>query len=202
MKRLGLVLIVLALIASAVLGHVLMTRAPGSPLTVGVLLGPMVGLTALWLWSARQRLLAVALVLGLALLIRAVGQGKVQTEAIYVAQHAGIHLALGAWFASTLRTTPLIVQVARRVHDLTPDMHAYATQVTRAWVIYFVVMATVSVALYALAPFAAWSFFANVVTPVALVVMFVGEHLLRYRLHPEFERVTLRAAVDAWRRGG
>ena len=54
-------------------------------------------------------------------------------------------------------------------------------------------MAALSLALYALAPFAAWAAFANLVTPLAMVLMFVGEYLLRYRLHPEFERATLRA---------
>jgi len=34
------------------------------------------------------------------------------------------------------------------------------------------------------------------VTPLALVLMFVGEFLLRYRLHPEFERATLAAAMN------
>ena len=103
--------------------------------------------------------------------------------------------------ASTLRTTPLIVQVARRVHALTPAMHAYATNVTRAWAIYFVVMAVVSVALYLLAPFSVWAVFGNVVTPLSVVVMFVAEYWLRYQLHPEFERVTMRVAVNAWRNG-
>jgi hypothetical protein len=33
-----------------------------------------------------------------------------------------------------------------------------------------------------------------------MVVLFVGEYLLRYRLHPEFERATLSAAVRAYSR--
>ena len=94
---------------------------------------------------------------------------------------------------------PLIVRVARRVHSLTPPMAAYATNVTRAWVIYFVAMAVVSVALYLLAPFAAWNVFATVLTPLSLVAMFVGEYKLRYALHPDFERVKMRDAIRAWR---
>ena len=40
--------------------------------------------------------------------------------------------------------------------------------------------------------------FANLLTPLAMLVMFVGEYLLRYRLHPEFERATLAQAVRAY----
>jgi uncharacterized membrane protein len=43
-----------------------------------------------------------------------------------------------------------------------------------------------------------WATFANLLTPVAILVMFVGEYVLRYRLHPEFERATLAQAVRAY----
>jgi len=36
------------------------------------------------------------------------------------------------------------------------------------------------------------------VTPLAIVALFIGEYLLRYRLHPEFERATLAQAVRAY----
>ena len=35
-------------------------------------------------------------------------------------------------------------------------------------------------------------------TPLAMVLLFVGEFLLRYRLHPEFERATLADAMNAY----
>jgi len=52
------------------------------------------------------------------------------------------------------------------------------------------------VILYAWAPFAAWSVFANLATPLGAGAMFVAEYLVRYRLHPEFERVDF---ATAWR---
>ena len=61
-------------------------------------------------------------------------------------------------------------------------------------------MAAMSLGLFAFAPFAAWALFANLLTPVAMVLMFVGEFLLRYRLHPEFERATLADALNAYAR--
>ncbi len=193
--------IALLLLLGAVGGHVLMTRAPQSPWAVVLLLGPMAGLTMVWLWRAQQRALALSIGVGLIVLAWALHRSVLQPETLYVAQHVGVHFALAAWFGSTLRGTPLIVQVARRVHALTPAMQTYATHVTKAWTVYFVAMALVSLALHALAPFSTWSFFANVLTPLAVVAMFAGEHLLRYRWHPEFERVTMRVAVNAWRNG-
>ena len=48
-----------------------------------------------------------------------------------------------------------------------------------------------------------WSVWANLVTPVASVGFFVGEHVMRYRWHPEFERVsTGRGAGRLARQGG
>jgi uncharacterized membrane protein len=186
-------------VAGAAAGYLLMARAPQSPWTVMAMLGPMALVTFAWLWGSRRRLAAVALVALLAAAAWGLHTGRVPVQWLYVAQHAGIHAALAAWFASTLEGTPLIVRVARRVHHMTPPMVAYATQVTRAWAIYFAAMAIVSVALYAAASFAAWNVFATVITPLSAVAMFVGEHKLRYALNPDFERVSMRSAIKAWR---
>ncbi len=186
-------------VAGALAGYVMIARAPQSPWTAGVILGPMVVLTTAWLWTQRHRWTALAIVglaIGLLLLLAA---GRIDPQWVYVVQHAGIHAALAAWFASTLASTPLIVRVARRVHRLTPSMVAYATKVTQAWVVYFVVMALASVVIFATAPFTAWNVFATVLTPLSLLTMFVGEYKLRYMLNPDFERVSMRAAIRAWR---
>jgi uncharacterized membrane protein len=61
-------------------------------------------------------------------------------------------------------------------------------------------MASISLLLFAAAPFQLWAAFANFGTPVSMTLLFVGEHLLRYRLHPEFERATLGAAIRAYSR--
>jgi uncharacterized membrane protein len=70
--------------------------------------------------------------------------------------------------------------------------------VTVAWTVYFAAMAALSAILYLATPFPVWATFANVVTPVALVLMFTGEFALRYRLHPEFERATMQDAIRAY----
>jgi uncharacterized membrane protein len=52
--------------------------------------------------------------------------------------------------------------------------------------------------VYATMSFAAWSVLANLLTPLMVGVLFVGEYLLRYRLHPEFERTRLIDTVRAF----
>jgi uncharacterized membrane protein len=188
-------------LAGCVAGSIAMARAPESAWTAAAVLGPMLGLTVAWLCRSGRRVMAGGTIVMAGLVAWAVMQGRLRTEHLYLAQHVLAHAALAAWFGSSPSGTPLIVQVARRVHRLTPTMHAYATNVTRAWTIYFVAMAVASLLIYAVARFEVWTFFATVATPLSVVAMFVGEHLLRYRLHPEFERVTMQLAVRAWRQG-
>jgi len=182
--------------------HWLMTSAPASSWNALVVVGPM--LAALAVFAARRgpRLVAGFALVGLAALaLQAWRGGGLAPATLYLAQHVAIHAALAIMFALTLRAgqEPLVTALARRVHDgLTPDLARYTRKVTISWVAYFVLMAATSLALFALAPFAAWAVFANLLTPLALVLMFVGEFLLRYRLHPEFERATLSDAMNAY----
>jgi uncharacterized membrane protein len=194
-----------AALAYALGSHVLMTRAQDSPWTLAIVLGPLAVVGIASLWGAGQRALAIAaLAAALLLALRAASAG-LSGRWLYLAQHAGVHLALGAWFGSTLRAgaEPLVSALARRVHGgLGPAMAAYTRNVTRAWTLYFAAMATTSVALFLAGDFTAWSLLANLLTPVLTLAMFVGEYLVRYRLHPEFERVGLAQAVRAYRAHG
>lgn len=184
--------------------HWLMTRAPASSWNAVVVIGPMLALLALYGWQRGQRVLAGAALFGLAALgLQAWRGGGVAPATLYVAQHVGIHAALAMVFALTLRRghEPLITALARRVHNgLSPGMADYSRKVTVVWLLYFVAMAALSVALFAFAPFDTWAAFANLATPVAMVLLFVGEYLVRYWLHPEFERATLAEAINAYSR--
>jgi uncharacterized membrane protein len=183
--------------------HWLMTEAPASNWNAVVIVGPMLALITLWAWQRRQRLLAALVAFAaVGLLTQAWQGGGLAPTTLYLAQHAGIHVALALVFGATLgRGEPLIAALARRVHGgrLSAAMAAYCRGLTLAWTIYFLAMAALSVLLFWAAPFRVWATFANLVTPLVLVVFFVGEHLLRYRLHPEFERATLRDAIRAYR---
>jgi uncharacterized membrane protein len=185
--------------------HWLMTSAPDSRWNAAIVIGPMLGLLALFAAKRGQRMVAGAAALGLAaLVLQAWRGGGLAPSTLYLAQHVAIHAALAAMFALTLRAgqEPLVSALARRVHGgvLTPPMEAYSRKVTIAWSAYFVAMAALSVGLFLFAPFDAWAVFANLLTPLAMVLMFVGEFLLRYRLHPEFERATLADAMNAYSR--
>ena len=188
--------------AYAVVSHQLMTRAPGSPLALAAVLGPVAGLALFGLWQGGRRWLAAGLGLtALAAAVHAADGGRIPPHWLYLAQHAGVHLSLGVWFGSTLLNgrQPLISHLAERVHHgLQPAMARYTRSVTVAWTAYFFAMTFVSLVLYAAAPFSAWSLFANVLTPLSAVAMFGGEHLLRYRLHPEFERIGMVDAMKAY----
>lgn len=182
--------------------HWLMTSAPASAWNAVFVVAPMLVLAAALAWQRRQRTLALLAALATcALVAQAWRGGGLAPASIYVGEHVAIHVLLAIVFGLTLQAgrEPLVTALARRVHgSLTPGMVAYSRKVTIAWTLYFVAMAALSLALYALAPFAAWATFANLLTPIAIVAMFVAEYLLRYRLHPEFERATLAQAVRAY----
>ena len=180
----------------------LMTRAPASDWNAVIIVGPMLVLAAMLAWQRRLRIVAALFAAGTAALLASAALGKGWAPAtLYVAQHAAIHGLLAIGFAITLqrRRTPLITLLARQVHErLTPAMEAYCRGLTLAWAAYFTAMAAASIVIYATLPFAFWATFANLFTPLAVGVLFVGEYLFRYWRHPEFERATLAQAVRAY----
>lgn len=194
-------LLLLAGAAYAGMSHWMMLYHAAEPWAVGVLLGPL-WLTALGLAASRfgRWGLALTAAAGVALFVFVLQGQAGDTNRLYVFQHAAINALLGGWFGSSLRggRLSLIGQFAQRVHPLSPAIRAYTAQVTRIWTVYFALMVVASVGVYATLPFAAWSVLANLVTPVMVVGLFVGEHLLRYRLHPEFERTRMIDAVRAF----
>jgi uncharacterized membrane protein len=197
--------IALALAAVAYAGgsHLLMTYAGDSALVMLFQFGPVAALAIVSLWRSGQRGLALAVSAVSALLVDRVFQGgDTSPQQVYVLQYTAFNVGLGLWFAGSMRagSQPLISRVAERVHGrLDPAMTAYTRRVTLSWVIYFAVAVGVSLLLYWVGDFERWSLFANVLTPIAGTSLFVGEYLLRYRLHPEFERVSMASALRAWR---
>ena len=181
----------------------LMTSEPSSARNAALVVGPMLALATWLAWRRGRRLLGLGAGLATAaLVVHGWRGGALPPGAIYVGQHVAIHVLLAFAFGLTLQAgrEPLVTALARRVHggSIAPAMAAYARKVTVAWTAYFIVMAALSLVLYASAPFAIWATFANLVTPVVIGVMFLGEYLLRYRLHPEFERATLAQAMRAY----
>ena len=192
-------------IAYVVGTHWLMTR-PHSPWNVVGVLSPMLLAIAIGAWKGGQRTLGTLTVLGVAALCAmALTGNEIPPNLLYLAQHAGVHGFLAIVFGSTLRAgqKALITILATRVHggSLTPGMALYTRRLTLAWVLYFVAMVAISLGLYAFASFQTWAVFANLLTPIAMALMFGVEYLLRYRLHPEFERSTIADAIRSYMRG-
>ena len=187
--------------------HWLMTGAAASPWNAVAVLAPMLIAIAVGAWRAGQRPLGVLAALSVAALFAQAGlHTPLSASLLYLAQHAGVNLFLAVGFGGTLRQghQPLITTLAARVHGprFTPAMAAYTRKLTLAWTVYFVVMVVLSLALYAWASFDTWALFANLLTPLAVALMFGGEFLLRYWLHPEFERSTMAEAIRSYMDNG
>ncbi|MFV0679413.1 MAG: hypothetical protein ACK5NW_03825 [Ottowia sp.] len=178
----------------------LMLHLPHSLLTVCFVLGPVVLGAALALRAAGHRAAVALLAVGaVAWLVWLGTQGPHDMAWLYVTEYVGIYGFMAIWFWHSLRSTPLITRVARTVHALTPAMECYTVKLTRAWALYFAGMALLSVALFVWLPFGGWALYANIGSPLALGAFFVGEHVLRYRWHPEFDRASIWASARAWR---
>ena len=194
-------LLLLAGVSYACVSHWMMLYHAAEPWAVVVLLGPL-WLTALGLAGSRfgKWGLALAGLAGVAVFALVLHGEAGDPNRLYVLQHAGINALLCGWFGSTLRgdRLSLIGQFAQRVHPLSPAMRIYTAQVTWVWTLYFAAMVVASIAVYASLSFAAWSVLANLLTPLMVAGLFVGEYLVRYRLHPEFERTRLVDAVRAF----
>ncbi len=203
MSALGLVGAGLGLVAYSLLSWWLMAHAPAQPWTVLALFGPLLaGLAVAGVQRRHGPTLLGCAVLA-ALLLWVWQRGGVDVNRLYVLQHAAIHALLGWTFAITLRpgAKPLVTLLAERVHGrlLEPALQAYTRRVTVGWALFFAGMITASLLIYALAPWAQWSFFCTVLTPAAAVLAFVGEATWRRLRHPEFEPVSMHRAVRAWR---
>jgi uncharacterized membrane protein len=192
----------LALVAYAIASHLLMVYVPDRPWSVAVLFGPLWAVVTVAAWARRDGFMLTGCALVLAVIVVVVARGGVSDiHLMYVLQHAAIHVALAWSFGLTLREgeVPLITAMAERLHVVTPAMRAYTRALTRVWVGYFVGSIVFSVALYALAPWPWWSLYCNVLTPAAVIALFVGEHFWRRHAQPEFPRISLLSAIRAYR---
>lgn len=194
MSRWRLVLILAAGLAYAGLSHWMMLYHASAPWALAALFAPL-WLAVLGLGASRFGVPGglVVLLLG-AVIVYGVSHGSAgDPNRFYVLQHVGINAVLCAWFAGTLRPgrLSLIGGFAQRIHPLSDAMRSYTAKVTALWAGYFAAMALVSVLIYLTQPFDVWSLLANLLTPLCIAALFLGEHFMRYRLHPEFERSRL-----------
>lgn len=205
--RAALVAVLTIVVALAGLAglHWLLARGDDGLPALLVAIGWLAGCGVAASLGARRRLPGLLLTaVGVALALRFRTELAAQVDLVFLAQHAGTHLCLGAWFASTLGATrgpPLITRLATRIHGpLPPPIRHYTRQVTVLWTAYFLAMALASVVLFAAAPLATWSALANLVTLPLVIALFVCEYLWRLRRFPDFAHASLLDGLRAYRR--
>lgn len=124
-------------------------------------------------------------------------------DALYLLQHVSINGSLGLLFGRTLFAgrEPLCTTFAGLMQPrISPAVVSYTRKVTIAWTVFFALVVSASLLLYAFAPVAVWSLFANVLTGPLVATLFVCEYLLRRLvLAPEDRGGKLLAAIDAYK---
>ncbi|MEO7761079.1 MAG: hypothetical protein ABIS68_04105, partial [Casimicrobiaceae bacterium] len=121
---------------------------------------------------------------------------------VYFIESTCTNAALGILFGRTLfgGREPLCSQFARFVRGpLEPRVARYSRQITVAWMLYFVAMMVVSIALYVLAPIPVWSTFANLLSLPLLALMFIAEYAIRIRVLPDLPHKPILESVRAFR---
>lgn len=194
----------LLVIAWALLSHY--GAAGDAPLDVSAALAtaPLVLLAIIPLWRVGNPLWmalgGLAILLVLALSWPALRQN---VALLYYLQNVGTTLALGALFGRTLfgDQEALVTQFAKLAHDgeISPAKARYTRQVTIAWTLFFALSALISTGLFWLAPAAAWSVFANLLSLPLLALMFIGEHLVRYRVLAPEDRSSVADTIRGYR---
>lgn len=202
MLRLIYLISVFAFVISyALLAHY--TNVSGvETLGTAVALAPLLVVAASLFWQSRHNKLApILLVLGCIALVLLWGRMEKHYTFIFWLEHAGTELFLCFVFGRTLTggREPMVTYFARMVHGpLTPALQLYTRQVTKAWVGFFAGMAVVSTVLFHSAPVEIWSVFANFFTAPLIALMFLGEYVVRRRLHPTMDHAPILDGVKAY----
>jgi uncharacterized membrane protein len=201
-RRPVVALVVLLAVCGAVLAHYAIVQAQ-SP-TLGALLSllPVAGVGFVAARRAPRRepvlwavaLSAVALWLGWGVL-------EQHFTNLFFIEHAGMNLLLAVTFGRTLLgdREPLCTRFARIIHGtLRPDVALYTRRVTLAWTIFFTSLFVLSCVLYFGKFVAAWSFLANIASPILIAAMFVVEYAIRHRALPNHERIGILGGLRAF----
>jgi uncharacterized membrane protein len=202
----------LAIAAIAVVGaaylafsHLLTIDEHPNLLMLAVGVAPLTVMAVLAAWNSRIRWVAL-LALGVLALFAALFLEELRSHVnwLYFMQHVGAMSLLAITFGSTLGHGDADALCSRVTRLLLPSpadpvYMRYTWKVTLAWTAYFVTSSLLSVGLFFGGPLVVWSFFANLLTPVTVGLMFVIEYLVRVRLLPDREHYSISQIVQAYR---
>jgi uncharacterized membrane protein len=203
-------LLVIAAIAVAgaaylAFSHLLTIAEHPSTLMLALGVTPLTAMALLAAWHSRMRWLALTALAALALAVLLyLDDLRNHVNWLYFAQHAATMLLLAITFGSTLGrgdADALCSRVTRLMLSGPPDpaYMRYTMKVTVVWTGYFIASALVSVGLFYFAPIAVWSYFANLLTPVLVGLMFVVEYLVRVRVLPDRAHFSIAQTIQAYR---
>ncbi len=167
-------------------------------------LSPLAAIATAFAWRSPRRPAMLAL-LALATAGLAAGWPRLAQNVgwLYFVQHVGTNALLGVAFGRTLGhgCKPMCTELAALVHrELSPRLERYTRQVTVAWSLFFALVSTTSVLLFAFAPITVWSAFANLLTLPLVALMFAAEYAVRLHVLPPEDRSGVFDAVRAyWR---
>jgi uncharacterized membrane protein len=156
-------------------------------------------------WNSRSPALTLMLVATCVLaFVVNIDNLRSHTAWLYFLQHAGAMALLTVTFGSTLgreHQDALCSRIACFILPDPPDSEylCYTWKVTAAWTIYFFSSTILSVLLFIFGPINIWSFFANILTPLLLGIMFSGEYLIRLRAMPGRTHFGISETIQAYR---
>lgn len=128
-------------------------------------------------------------------------QERLGLAAVSGMSHAAAYLFLLWYFGRTLARgrEPIITRYARSVHGtLRPGMDLFTRKLTIAWCVFFAAQLIASALLFGLASLSAWSLFVNLLNLPLLALMFAGQFVYRMVRHPDYPRVSIWQALEAF----
>ena len=205
MRLLMIAAIAVAGAAYLAFSHLLTVDAHPSLWMLALGVTPVTTMALVAAWHSRLRWIALSLLAVLALTVLVYLEDlRNHVNWLYFMQHAGTMILLGITFGSTLwqgDANALCSRVTRLMLQGTADpaYMRYTWKVTVAWTVYFVASAVVSVGLFFFGPLPVWSYFANLLTPVIVGLMFVIEYGVRVRVLPDRAHFSIAQTIRAYR---
>ena len=203
-------LLVLATIAVAgaaylAFSHLLTVAERPSLLMLALGVTPLTVMALLAAWHSRMRWWALTLLAALAFAVLLyLEELRNHVNWLYFVQHVGAMILLAITFGGTLGrgdTDALCSRVTRLMlpGPADPAYMRYTCKVTVVWTVYFIASGVLSVGLFFFGPIAIWSYFANLLTPVMVGLMFVVEYLVRVRVLPDRAHFSIVQTIQAYR---
>ena len=191
--------------AYLVFNHLLTIDEHPSLLMLAVGVTPLSAIALVSAWHSRLRgwALSVLAVLAITVLLL-LDSLRNHVNWLYFMQHAGIMALLAITFGSTLGrgdANALCSRVTRLMlsGSADPAYMRYTWKVTLVWTVYFITSALISVGLFFFGSLTVWSYFANLLTPIIVGLIFVIEYLVRVRVLPERTHFSIAKTIRAYR---